>query len=228
MDKIKVAVADDIEYIREYYQLMFDKSERFECVGTARNEAETVEKARELQPDILLSDIQMERMDSGIRIIPDVLSQSPCTKIIMLTVHEDTHLIFEAFRLGAKDFIIKGQPWETVQKSIIAVYNETEYIRSDIAKKLLGEIKIIEEKQNSLLYIFSKFASLSNGEIEILRLMCDGLTPFQIAEARFVEDVTIRSAISRILKKLEYRNAKVMVKHIKELKIFELLDNAPR
>lgn len=224
MEKIRVLVADDMESIREYFEIILNKSGECECIGTANGENDVVEKSGKLKPDIVLLDLQMERIDSGICAIPKILERSPKTKIIILTVHNDRHMIFEAIRVGAVNYVIKNQPWESLLKTILETQSGNNYLKLDVAQKLLEEVKVLEEKQSSLLYLFSKFAMLSSGEIEILRAMCDGKTPLQIAKERFVEPVTIRSNISRILKKMDYKKAKQLIEHIKELKLFELID----
>lgn len=225
MSKIRILVADDMESIREYYSTLIDSSDQCECVGTAGDEKDVIQKAKQLNPDIILLDIQMDRMNSGIRVIPEIIRCSPKIKIIMFTVSEDNSLVFEAIRLGAKDYVIKNSTFKELMHTIIKVYNNDDYMRSDIAHKLLDEIKIIENKQNSLLFLFSRFSSLTPAEIDILRSMCEGVSISEIADIRFVEHSTIRSSISRIMKKLEYKNSKNLVKHIKDMKLFSLLDN---
>lgn len=107
MKKIRILVADDMECTREYYSTLFNSSEKCECIGTACNEKEAVEKVTSLKPDIILLDIQMDRIDSGIRVIPDIIRNSPKTKIIMFIIKEDNYLVFESLQLGAKDYFIK-------------------------------------------------------------------------------------------------------------------------
>lgn len=225
MARIRVLVADDMESMREYLQILLNKSKECECVGMAIGENDVVEKARQLKPDIILLDIQMERVNSGLCAIPKIFECSPYTKIVILTVHNDRHMIFEAIRLGAANYVIKNQSWDDILKTILNTYEGKNYLKLDIAQKLLDEIKILETKQESLLYLFSKFASLSSGEIEIIHSMCDGKNVLQIAEERFVEPVTIRSNLCRILKKMSYKNSKELIEHVKELKLFELIDS---
>lgn len=224
MKKIKILVVDDMESIREYYKTLFNESAECECVGEACDEKDAVEKVASLKPDIILLDIQMDRIDSGIRIIPDIIRISPKTKIIMLTVSEDNHLVFEAIRLGATEYIIKTTPLDVLTQTIIKVNGNDNYLRIDTAHRLIDEFKVIESTQNTLLSLFPKFATLTATEIEILRSLCDGLSTSKIAKMRFVEQATIKNCQTTILKKLGYKKTKEMINQINKINLFDLLD----
>lgn len=222
--KIRVMIADDSVYLCEYFSLMLNSTEVCECVATANNEAETLEACLTEKPDVLLLDIQMDYMDSGLKLIPKLKKLFPELKIIIISVHDEKDLVFEAVRLGAYDYIIKNQPADEIVESIKNAYEDKKIMRKDIAQLILEEYKEIERRQASLLYMFNKLLCLSEREIKILRSLCNGKKYHEIAQENVVEEVTVRSQINRILKKLDYKNIGLLVKHLNEIKIFELFD----
>ena len=118
MEKIKVAICDDLEYLCKYFKNEINQNEDMECVAYAVNSTQCVEMAGREKPDVLLLDIQMETNDAGINAIPKVLAISPQTKIIILTIHENDEYIFKALTLGAIDYMIKTTPIEEIIKAI--------------------------------------------------------------------------------------------------------------
>lgn len=225
MSKIKLAIIDDMESVRDYYSLAFNNSEEFVCCGTAGNENEALVLVKNLTPDVILLDIQMDKAYSGLSLIPQILDILPNVKIVVFTVHDDQQTIYQALSLGAKNYCLKTAKFSEIKDVLINCYNNVNLINSEIVSKILSEFKNIEKKQHSLLYLFTKFSNLSSIEIEILRSLCKGKNYKEISEERFVEEVTIRSSSSRIVKKLEYNSVKEMIESINNLKLFDLLDS---
>lgn len=222
MSKIKVMVSDDSEYIAEYFSSLINSSDECECVGTAKNEAETMEKIVMLRPDVILLDIQMDYKDSGLKLIPKLRMLFQDLKIIIISIHDEKDLVFEAIRLGAYDYIVKNQMPDEIIESIKNAYAGKKIMRGDIAQLVLDECKTIEKRQVSLIYMFNSLLSLSEREIDVLKALCDGKKYSEIAKSHQVEEVTIRTQVSRIIKKLNYPNVDDLVQHIREIKIFDL------
>ena len=222
MNKIRVAIADDSVYLCEYFSSMINNSDFCECVGIAQNDADAVALCKEKSPDIILLDIQMDFMNSGLELIPQLKSISPDLKIIIVSVHDEKNLVFEAMRLGAYDYIIKNQPSEEILDSIKNAFEGKKVMRNDIAKLILDEYKEIEQRQVSLLYMFNNLLCLSEREIKILKALCAGKKYPEIAQENVVEEVTVRSQVNRILKKLNYKNIGMLIEHLNEIKVFEL------
>lgn len=222
MSKIKVMVSDDSEYMAEYFCSLINSSADCECVGTARNEAETMEKIVLCRPDVILLDIQMDYKDSGLNLIPKIRTLFPDLKIIIISIHDEKNLIFEAIRLGAYDYIVKNQMPDEIIESIKNAFAGKKIMRGDIAQLVLDECKTIEKRQVSLIYMFNSLLSLSEREIDVLKALCDGKKYSEIAKSHQVEEVTIRTQVSRIVKKLDYSNVDDLVQHIREMKIFDL------
>ncbi len=225
MEKIKVAICDDLAELCEYYREVIEAQEDMEFAGSATNSSDCQKLVEETHPDILLLDIQIETNDSGINLIPIIKQISAETKIITITIHEDDEYIFNALAEGAEDYLLKTYPDEQILEAIRNIHNDNHTLRPEIVKKVLKVCNIFKHQQNSLLYIVNTFTRLSPTELEILHDAYDGLSYKNIAKKRFVEEITVRAHISRILKKFEYPNMKALLADLRELRVFDLFKN---
>ena len=235
---IKILICDDMESVCRYYELILSAETDFEVVGKAYNTNDSIEKALELEPDIMLVDMQMSTDRSGIEIIEAVKKAKSNIKIIVLTVHDDNELIFKAYSLGIEDYFIKTLAPEILIKTIRDVYDQKLILRPQIAQKLINECMRINleneqtknenyltrQRQNSLLYILDITRKLSNSEFEILRSLYYGKQVSEIAEERFVSETTIRTHIGRILKKFNCSSSKTLLNELKEMKAFDIFE----
>lgn len=222
MDKIRVLVCDDMVYMCMFFSSLINSSKSCECVGMAHNESETLALTKELKPDVILLDIQMDSMNSGIELIPQILEISPESKVIAISIHDDSDKMFKAIQAGAINYLLKNQNPENIIESIERTYSGKSELSLEIGKKILERCVEIEERQKSILYTINKMMSLSSRELEVLRAICDGYTYEEIAEKIFIEDVTVRTTVSRILKKMKYSRMSTLVEHLNEMKIFQL------
>ncbi len=225
MEKIKVLVCDDMEYMCEIFSALVNNSQTCVCVGIARNEKEVIEEALEKQPDVILLDMQLDTSESGIILIPKIKEVSPNSKIIIVSIHEDNEKIFKAIRLGAKDYLFKKTSPKQIISKIESVYKEEDSINSVVANKILTEIERIEKVQKSLLFLVNKMHILSETEMMVLKLKCRGFTYDQIAEKINVESSTVRTYASRILKKMDYGQMNELIDDCSSLGITELFMN---
>ncbi len=225
MGKIKVAICDDFEYICKYFKNEIDMTEDMECVAFAKNSAECLEMVKREKPDVLLLDIQIETKDSGITLIPMVLEASPDTKIIMITIHENDDFIFKALTLGAIDYVIKTTPIEEIISTIRAIYHNAKALSPAIAQKILRHAETISNQNKSILYMFNLLKELTTAEFEVLSDFYSGLSYKEISKKRVVEESTLRSQVSKIIKKLDAPNMRALVKNLHELNAFDIFYN---
>ena len=108
-ETIKVLIAEDVDPIRRRYKAVLKKCPDIEVVADVATGEEACKAARELNPDVILMDIEMEAKDAGIRATGEILSEMPDIKIIILTVYEEDELVFSAFRLGACEMCIRDR-----------------------------------------------------------------------------------------------------------------------
>jgi DNA-binding NarL/FixJ family response regulator len=223
--KIRILIADDTAEIVNYFADIIRQEEDLEVAGLAFSGEEAVAKARELDPHLVLMDIQMETKTAGIDAIERIRAINPAIKAVILTIHNRDDLIFKAYTVGAMDYIIKTSPVEDILKSIRAAAANNLMLRPEIANKIIGEFRRISEERSKMKELLKVMMKISNTEYEIIRMVFDGYPYKKIAEQRLVEETTIRSEIYRILKKFNKKRMKDVIVLLKEINFFALLDS---
>ena len=223
MDKIKIAICDDMNYICEYFGIVLKANAAFDVVGTANNREEVTALAKEKMPDVILLDLNFDKTNLGIEMIPELKEINPQCKIIIITVHDQGNLILEAISKGADNYLLKDLPVEELEKAIIDTYKNKIGTFQRLLYSIADEANTLQRRQQSLLYIMSKISTLSPREYEVLQQLYLNKTYAEISEFLIIEKVTVRSYVSNILKKMGYANCKSMIKDLTELKILESL-----
>lgn len=222
MEKIRIAVCDDFKEILEYIEFFCAKEEDVECVATASGSEECIKMVEEYKPDILLLDIQMETDDAGIQLLPRLLEIHPQMKIIILTAHLEDEYIFSTFALGVSNYMLKSLPFSEMLDIIREVAQDRTVVRPEIAKVLASNSM---KMKSSLLYLINILVKLSPSEFEILKDLYDGLSYSEISKKRYVSMSTVKNHALRILKKNDFHSMKELVTELRNLKIFDLIDN---
>ena len=212
-----------MEQIREYFRNIVDSAEDMQCVGVCATAKEGVAAVETTRPDVVLMDIQMESGEAGIWATEKIKQQFPEIKVIIVTIHEKDDLIFKAYIAGAIDYVVKTSDSDEIIKSIRAVYHNKIMLRPDIAQKIFGEFSRMKQREGSFLYMLNITTTLTNTELEILKLLASGKSRKEIANERFVERDTINKQITSILKKFNYGNAKALIKDLSQMGVFDVL-----
>ena len=222
MEKIKVLLCDDMDYLCQYFELLLNKEDDIEVVGAASDPKTCIELYREKKPDVTLLDIQMQTDDEGIKVLEMIIEENPKAKVIMLTIHEEDDLIFRALSSGACDYIIKSSGNKIIADSVRRAYTGESSLNPYIAQKLLKETKAVKERQFSAMSLLHSIALLTSSEYKILRMIYDGLSYSEIAHRRYVEDVTIRTQVNKILNKFNKKNMKELIQELKNIQLFDM------
>jgi len=197
MTLIRYMIVDDQQIIREGLAGMLSRESDLNLVGMAEDGAEAVLKAHDLQPDIILMDLRMPRMD-GVEAIKRIRKVCPHTKFIVLTVYDNDDFIFEAIRAGAKAYLMKDISREELIRVIHAVAEGQAYLQPEITSRLLDKV--------SELPLPSESHSFSKREVEILQLLAQGLSNKEIAQQLTLSEHTIKTHVANIFAKLEVNN----------------------
>lgn len=199
MDKIKVIIADDSDFVRDGMRIILEVDEEFEVIGCARNGREAIEIAKESTPDIFLMDIQMPEMD-GIEATKYIVENN-MGKVLILTTFDDDELVQNALRNGAKGYLIKNHTPEHLKQMIKSVYNGTGVMEDAILENLA---KNTDMKASG----FSEEGYTAR-ELDIIRAVADGLSNKEIANELFITEGTVKNYITSILAKenLSHRTA---------------------
>ena len=164
-----------------------------EIVGQADDGYLGVQAALKLKPDLVVMDIGLPRLD-GIAATQQIKAALPETHVVMLTSHQTETEIIAALSSGADAYCIKGATVERLLSAISAAVEGATYLDPQIARKVIENLKVPSSKGNN--------ANLSQRELDVLRLMVDGLSNPEIAEKLYLSPNTIKTHVRGIMNKL--------------------------
>lgn len=219
---IYVFIADDFRILVEDLEDMIETQGDMCVVGTACSGRETFEKLQYLQCDIVLMDIEMEEMNTGILVTEKLRETRPELKIIFLTAHETENIIITAMGAGAVDYIVKGVSEKEVLLHIRAAYNGKTLLDDKVQKVVLREYTRARRSEQSLLYFVNNLSTLTTAERELVKLLLEGKKVAEIATVRCVELVTVKTQIKGLLRKFKCSRTKEIVKMICDLNLEHL------
>lgn len=221
-DKITIMVAEDIDLIREDLVEELNEQAEFSVIGEATTGKEIVDLVSANPPDIVLMDIEMEDLHSGIRATEQINDLNLATKIIYLTAHETREIVLTAMATGAVDYIVKNGDYPTIFRHIRAVMANQSLMAGVASNIILEEYQRLKKTEKNLVYFINNISQLTVSEREIIGLLLKGLKISQIAKERSVEVVTVKTQITSILRKFGERRTKEIVKMIRDLNLEHL------
>jgi DNA-binding NarL/FixJ family response regulator len=199
IERIRVLVADDHPVFRRGMRAILGSEPDTELVGEATDGEVVVALALELQPDVILMDLNMPKV-TGIEATQRILETNPNTAILMLTMFEDDKSIFAAMRAGAHGYVLKGADGAETLRAIRAAASGEAIFSPTITQRLTGYFATPKEdfKASSV----QAFPNLTEREQEILSLMAEGYTNTAIASRLYLSPKTVRNYVSNIFTKL--------------------------
>jgi DNA-binding NarL/FixJ family response regulator len=202
MEAMKVLLVDDHALFRSGIASLLGQQEDFEVIGEAGNGLEALEKAKELMPDLILMDIEMPECNGleATRRIQEVL---PYAKIVILTVSEEDHTLFEAIKAGAQGYLLKKIEPKELFDLLRGVSRGEAPISKATAAKILGEYAKQSHQTPSKRGLQE---TLTPREREVLERLTEGTTNKEIANALCISENTVKNHLRNILDKLHLQN----------------------
>lgn len=191
--KTRILLVDDHSIVRVGVRALLEAEADLEVVGEASSGHEALVEARRLNPDLVLMDITLPDMN-GLEAMTKLREVAPRSRVIILTMHEDEDYFFRAIQAGAVGYVVKGGGSDNILAALRAVQHGGVFLYPSLARSLVTEY--LGEGDSP------QVKSLSTREVEVLRLVGEGLTNKEIASRLGISGTTAQSYRTRIMEKL--------------------------
>ena len=205
-DTIRLLLVDDQRLMLDGLKLLLEIESDLTVVGEAADGQEALDAYASVQPDVVLMDIRMPGMD-GVEATRRILARWPDAKIIILTTFDDDEYVFEGLRAGALGYLLKAVSGEELARAIRTVAAGGALIDPSVTRKVVEAFTRIAGPPPSSLASSPILAEpLTERELEVLRLLADGLSNREIAQRLYLAEGTVKNYVSNILGKLDARD----------------------
>ena len=195
---LRVLIADDQALVRTGFRKILESEADIDVVGEAQDGAEAVERARLVHPDVVLMDIQMPRMDG----LEATRRLAGSTRILILTTFDVNEYVFEALRAGASGFLLKDTQADQLVTGIRVIAQGDSLLAPSITRRLIEQFARRPKPSTRP----DALADLTPRELEILQLIARGLNNREIAAELVLGEATIKTHVTRVLRKLDLRD----------------------
>jgi DNA-binding NarL/FixJ family response regulator len=199
MNPTRVLLVDDQGLFREGLRTLLSVQPGLEVVGEAANGEEAVQRARTLQPEVVLMDLRMPVL-GGVEATRRLRAALPRCQVIVLTTFDDDEEVFDALRAGAAGYLLKDAPSEKLVEAIRAVARGESFLQPSIAAKVVAEFTRLSGARPASLPALLE--PLSDREREVVRHLARGMSNKEIATALDLAEGTVKNHMTNILGKL--------------------------
>ncbi len=216
-EPIRVAVVDDQELFRRGLTMLLGVEDDIEVVGEAGDGVAATELAAATVPDVILMDVRMPKR-SGIEACLAIKEVAPTARIIMLTVSDEEADLYDAVKNGASGYLLKDSSIDEVAQAVRVVADGQSLISPSMAIKLLDEFKQMSRADR----LQVPTPRLTERELEVLKLVAQGLNNREIAKRLFISENTVKNHVRNILEKLQLHSRMEAVMYAVRERLFEL------
>ncbi len=195
IDKISLLITDDHALVRQGIRAFLELQPDLTVIGEADSGEAAVRAAAELVPDVVLMDLVMPGI-GGVEATRQIKQVSPHSQIIVLTSYHEDEYIFPALRAGALSYVLKDVGPDELADTVRKAARGESVLHPRVASRVVRELRGTQRDIPNL------FTDLSNRELEVLRLIADGLSNAEIARNLFISEKTVKGHVSNILSKL--------------------------
>jgi DNA-binding NarL/FixJ family response regulator len=200
---IRVLVADDQALVRDGFRAILEAEDDLEVVGDAEDGAAAVKLARAERPDVVLMDVRMPTLD-GIEAARRLLADPDPPRVLMLTTFDLDEYVYEAMKIGASGFLLKDVPRDELVAAIRGIHRDETLLSPAITRRLIEQF--VRRPPPGSTPLALALAELTERELEVLRLVAEGLSNGEIAERLFLSAATVKTHVANLLRKLDLRD----------------------
>ena len=216
---IRVAVVDDQELFRRGLTMLLTVEDDIDVVGEAGDGVAATELAASTAPDVILMDVRMPKR-SGIEACVAIKEVAPTARIIMLTVSDEEADLYDAVKNGASGYLLKDSSIDEVAQAVRVVADGQSLISPSMAIKLLDEFKQMSRSDRQQVAT----PRLTDRELEVLKLVAQGLNNREIAKRLFISENTVKNHVRNILEKLQLHSRMEAVMYAVRERLIDIPD----
>ena len=217
---VRVLLADDQALVRAGLRMLLSGEDDIEVVAEAANGREAVTLAAQHRPDVVLMDIRMPELD-GLEASRRILAADPGARVLVLTTFGLDEYVYEALQLGASGFVLKDDPPEQLLEAVRTVAAGDALLSPAVTRRVIAQFTRLRRQAPP-----PAVASLTERELEVLRLIAQGLSNAEIGHALFISETTVKTHVTRVLQKLELRDRAQAIVLAYQTRMFDAPDPA--
>ena len=200
---VRVLLADDQALVRSGFRMILESRPDIEVVGEAEDGFEAIEATRRLLPDVILMDVRMPNLD-GVEATRRLVDRGTDSRILILTTFDLDEYVYEAIRAGASGFLLKDVRPQELVDAIHVVAKGDALLAPSITRRLLD--RFAEQAPQDPSKPPGQLESLTERELQVLKLVAKGWSNAELAERLFLSETTVKTHVSSVLRKLGLRD----------------------
>lgn len=202
-DVLKLLLADDHHVFRNGINVLLHDKTSFNVIGEAANGRDLMKKLEKEQPDVLLLDINMPDM-SGLDVMPMIKERYPDLKVLVFSMHDDADYIKDMLQSGAKGYVLKSVRKDELKRAIRTVAVGDTYLSKEVSAKLVANLSASDSAGGQV---------LTSREVEVLKLVAQGLTNKKIGDKLFISPRTVDTHRRNMMEKLDLHSAAALTQY---------------
>ena len=219
MNPIKIVLADDHELVRDGIKSLLESEEEFQVIDEASDGVEALEVIAKQNPDLLIVDIRMPKMN-GLEVVKEMTKAFPHIKKLVLSMHDSEEYVVEAIQAGADGYLLKGSSKSEFLKALHTISGGGKFFAGDVSAYIINNFVNGKSKTSSKSDVLpEELANLTNREKQILQLILEGKGNNEIADALEISKRTAEVHRFNLMKKMNVKNLVELTTKSRELNL---------
>lgn len=221
---INILIADDHTLLRQGIKNVLELESDIKVIGEAANGEEAIALTEKLEPDILLLDMNMPRIN-GLEVTRKVIHHTRKTKVVILSINDDENYVVEVIKAGASGYLLKDIDPGMLVKALRMVQEGNNFIYPPLASRIFGDTSGAKDQYDFMIAKLQerrRDEKLTNREIDVLSLICKGMSNQEIANTLYLSEKTVKNHLTNIFRKINVNDRTQAVLYALKHKIIML------